>query len=319
MLVVPDWWVWDFWLADDGEFFHLYFLQAPSSVAADDRHWNVCVGHARSRDLHDWEVVDTALTPSEGEAFDSLATWTGSVIQDDDGLWHMFYTGLTTSDRGMVQRVGVATSPDLYIWTKHSSEPLVVADPQWYETFALSGRAEAWRDPWVMRDPDGDGWHMFITASSAEGGLDQRGVIAHARSQDLRSWTVLEPVTATDSGFSQLEVPQVVTVGGKPLVLFSCLTTELGADKRGAGDRGGVWAMRPEQLLGPYDPTAARQITDHSLYVGRVIQDRSGEWVMLAFHNEGADGAFVGWISDPIPWTTVEASDSPISAAVVRT
>ncbi len=318
MLVIPDWWVWDFWLADDGDYFHLYFLQAPSSVAADDRHWNVCVGHARSRDLHTWEFVDTALTPSADRAFDDLATWTGSVIQDDDGLWHMFYTGLTTADRGRVQRVGVATSTDLYTWTKHSSEPLVVADPQWYDTFERSGDPEAWRDPWVMRDPDGDGWHMYITASARDGAADQRGVLAHATSHDLRTWTVLEPVTSPDTGFSQLEVPQVVVVDGRPLVLFSCLAPELAAQRRDAGEIGGVWAMRPEHLLGPYDPTSARRITDHTLYVGRVIQDRSGEWVMLAFHNEGADGAFVGWISDPIPWTDIEASDAPVSAAVIR-
>ena len=38
---------------------------------------------------------------------------------------------------------------------------------------------------------------------------------------------------------------------------------------------------------------------------------------MLAFHNEGADGRFVGWISDPIPWQSVWRG-APASASVVR-
>ena len=42
-------------------------------------------------------------------------------------------------------------------------------------------------------------------------------------------------------------------------------------------------------------------MSDDRLYVGRVIRDRDGEWVLLAFHNRGEDGRFVGAISDPMP------------------
>ena len=317
MLVVPDWWVWDFWVADDGEQFHAYFLQAPARVPADDRHWNVCVGHAVSPDLREWEVLGTALAPSREPAFDDFATWTGSVVRADDGVWQMFYTGLTRADRGMVQRVGLATSADLHHWSKESSDALVVADPRWYSTFDRTGRAEAWRDPWVMRDPGGDGWHMFVTASARDVPEDQAGVIAHARSADLRTWEVGPPVTAPGSGFAQLEVVQVELVDGEPVVLFSCLGPELSLDRRARGESGGVWAMTTDSLTGPFDPTRARLVTDQSLYVGRVVRDRSGQWVMLAFHNEGADGRFVGWISDPIPWQSVWRG-APASASVVR-
>jgi beta-fructofuranosidase len=32
MLSPADYWIWDSWIADDGDTFHLYFLQAPRSL-----------------------------------------------------------------------------------------------------------------------------------------------------------------------------------------------------------------------------------------------------------------------------------------------
>jgi beta-fructofuranosidase len=42
-------------------------------------------------------------------------------------------------------------------------------------------------------------------------------------------------------------------------------------------------------------------VTSEALYSGRLVQDRSGAWVMLAFHNVDEEGRFVGEITDPIP------------------
>ena len=36
-------------------------------------------------------------------------------------------------------------------------------------------------------------------------------------------------------------------------------------------------------------------------YSGRLIRDRGGRWVLLAFRNLGPDGGFVGEITDPMP------------------
>jgi TrwC relaxase/Glycosyl hydrolases family 32 N-terminal domain len=122
----------------------------------DLRHWNTSVGHAISTDLVQWQVVADALTPSTEPAFDDLATWTGSVVRGDDDTWYLFYTGLSKADDGLVQRVGLATSEDLTTWRKHGSDLLVTADSRWYATLDGSGASEAWRDPWIVRGPDGD-------------------------------------------------------------------------------------------------------------------------------------------------------------------
>ena len=175
MLRLSDSWVWDFWLADDGDLFHLFFLKAPRGLDPDDRHWHAVVGHAVSPDLTDWVEVADALAPSAGPAFDDLAIWTGSVVRDGTG-WRMFYTGIDRADRGRVQRIGAAVSDDLMTWTRVSAEPVLVADPRWYAT-AASGAEEFWRDPWVFADPGGDGWHLLATARAAGASAEDGGVI----------------------------------------------------------------------------------------------------------------------------------------------
>lgn len=306
MLRLPDHWLWDFWIADDGTAYHLFFLKAPRAGDPDLRHWNVCIGHAVSPDLRTWEVLADAIRPSSGPAFDDYATWTGSVVKGDDGLWHMFYTGLSHADSGQVQRIGVATSPDLHDWTKRGPQAIVTSDSRWYEQHAVTGRAEHWRDPWVIRDPDGDGWHMVITAAALAAPPDDGGVLGHAHSTDLISWEVRPPLSQPGSGFSQLEVPQLAIVDANPLLLFNCLGPQLSPSRRKAGGAGGVWVLRPDSLLGPYDVTRATRLTDESLYVGKLIQRRDGRWALLAFVNQDADGAFVGSLSDPLelpqPW-----------------
>jgi beta-fructofuranosidase len=314
VLRLDEHWLWDFWLADDGERHHLYFLKAPAALGdPDQRHWHVRVGHAVSDDLVEWTVLDDALWPSAEPAFDDYTTWTGSVVRADDGTWCMFYTGTSRAERGLKQRIGLATSADLHTWRKHGRAALVASDPRWYEQ--LEDRQwpdEAWRDPWVVRDPAGDGWHMLITARSRTGPADQRGVIGHARSRDLLAWEVTPPLSAPGAGFGHLEVPQLVAVDGRTVLLFSCLGTELAADRRAAGERGGVWLLEPDAPLGPYDPSAARRITDERLYSGRLVRDRRGTWMLLAFHYQGGDGRFVGHLSDPMPFDALRTANDPV-------
>lgn len=64
-LRLPDKWVWDFWLAQDGPDYHIFYLQAPRSLQdAHLRHWNASVGHAVSQNLSDWQILPDVLAPS---------------------------------------------------------------------------------------------------------------------------------------------------------------------------------------------------------------------------------------------------------------
>jgi beta-fructofuranosidase len=142
VLRLEDSWVWDFWLADDGRAYHMYFLKARRSLGDPDlRHFNVAIGHAASRDLIRWAEAADVLAPAAGPAFDDIATWTGSVVRGPDGTWFMFYTGCTGSGPGLKQRIGLATSADLYTWRKHAASPVLESDRRWYEQFAPPGPA----------------------------------------------------------------------------------------------------------------------------------------------------------------------------------
>ena len=182
MFRLPEAWVWDFWLVDDGQRYHLFFLYASRALKdPDDRHYRASIGHAVSHDLTTWERVADALVRSDPPAFDDLATWTGSVIRHPDGTWYMFYTGATLTPAGNVQTIGYATSLDLMTWEKSTTNPVLVADSRWYEKLDDNQwHDEAFRDPWVMADPRGDGWHMLITARANHGSPDNRGVIGYA-------------------------------------------------------------------------------------------------------------------------------------------
>ncbi|MDP3890510.1 MAG: hypothetical protein Q8Q44_04725, partial [Nocardioides sp.] len=130
MFDLPDDWVWDFWTAREGERHHLFFLHAPRSLAdADLRHVNAVVGHATSEDLTHWERQGDVLGPQAAPAFDDLATWTGSVVRDDEERWWMFTSGISHAHAERVQRIGSATSPDLATWTRTGL--LLEADPRW--------------------------------------------------------------------------------------------------------------------------------------------------------------------------------------------
>jgi beta-fructofuranosidase len=295
MFTLPDSWVWDFWFADDGERYHLFFLYASRALQdPDKRHARASIGHAVSDDLVTWTRVADALVRGDGPGFDDTATWTGSVVRDHDGTWFLFYTGSSHTPAGNVQTIGYATSPDLTTWTKNETNPVVTADARWYEVLD-DGRSpdEAFRDPWVFADPDGDGWHMLLTARGRSGPADERGVLGHAWSADLRTWELRAPLTAPGHGFGELEVPQVEQVDGAWVVMFSGQST---------GTTAGVWVARCTGPVGPFDVADAQQLTDDSLYSGRLVR-RRGEpgWLLFAFHNTATDGAFVGSISDPMP------------------
>jgi len=295
-------WVWDFWFADDGDRYHLFFLKASRALLDPDRrHWRASVGHATSHDLTTWVEHEDALVHSDEGSFDDLATWTGSVVRDAAGKWRMFYTGVDRHGRGLIQRIGQATSDDLFVWHKVGLPGVVTPDSGVYES--LSDDAwpdEAWRDPWVFADPTGKGWHMLVTARARGGAPDNRGVVGHAWSADLLTWSALAPLSDPGSGFGQLEVIQLGKIGGAYVLLFSCMTPQLSDERRARGETGGIWAVNVDDPLGPYDIAAAYKIADESLYVGRAIQARDGGWVLLAFENLGPDGAFVGQITDPI-------------------
>ena len=304
MLSVDGTWVWDFWVADDGDAYHLYYLSAPDSLQGEDlRHRNARIDHAVSTNLVDWSLRGNVLTAAGGETDDATACWTGCVVSHE-GRWTMFYTGSRflegAAPNANVETILAAESTDLSTWQRRS-QITVRADARWYELLhASEWREEAWRDPWVERD--GHRWVMYVTARANHGAIDDRGVIGYATSDDLETWSVQPPLSEPGSGFSHLEVPQLIEVDGQWVLLFSCPTSALSRARRESGHIGGIWNLPVEGPGRPFDASKARLLHDESLYSGRVVFDRLHQPQLLGFH-AGSGEHFVGTISDPLPLT----------------
>ncbi len=309
MLELPDHWVWDSWVLDVGDTYHLFFLRASRALHDPHRrHLRASVGHAISTDLRAWELRADALVHADLGGWDDLAIWTGSAVVNDDGRCWLFYTGLSHADGGLIQRIGAAVSDDFERWTRVGSQPLVEADPRWYETLdSRDWQDVTWRDPFVFRDPHGDGWHMLVTARCNAGPSSARGVVGHAWSPDLLAWEVRPPLSAP-TGLPWLEVLQTREVDGLPVLVFSCWPDRsvggIASRGGGAGDLdpqapGGGWTAPGRSLNGPWAFTAAAPLRSPSLYAGHLVQDRDGSWSALGFRDGDGD-QFGGTVGDPI-------------------
>ncbi|MEM8914386.1 MAG: levansucrase [Pseudomonadota bacterium] len=309
MLSLPNEWIWDSWYVHDGQRWHGYFLKAPKSLGDPElRHWNVTQGHAVSDDLRQWEHLGTTFGPAPSPAWDDYTTWTGSVVGDDQGQWHLFYTGTSRSEDGLYQRIGHAVGTDLHTWSRvDDGLCLDLTGPvaRQYEADHKVGfwHDRAMRDPWVMRDPGGEGWLMYFTAR-ADGISDAKsgGAIGFATSPDLMTWTLQAPVWV--GGFGQLEVPQVFTRGGTWYCLF-CTAAEHWADdtnrNHGPATTGthylmgdsprGPWRLPPGSFL---DGEEIRQ-----RYAARIIETADG--LQILGFMDGRANNFGGYVMDPDP------------------
>ncbi len=300
-LRLDDHWIWDFWLITHDDTHHLYFLQAPKAIGDPDaRHWNVSIGHAVSSDLHTWTVVADALAPSNVEAWDDKSTWTGSVVEHD-GRWVMLYTGTSHAEDGLVQRVGLATSTDLYEWER-LSDPVLVADPEHYELLSPDmWHDQAWRDPWLFSDPDDGHVHVYLTARANTGERYDRGVVGHARSRDLHTWEVLPPVAAAP-GFGQLEVPQLVEMDGRWYVLFASDLETQSADLRESSPGTGTYYLVGDSPYGPFDMIGDGALEADrvgSTYAGKIHRTHDGVPWFMAWTRVDDDGEFAGHLTAP--------------------
>jgi beta-fructofuranosidase len=147
---------------------------------------------------------------------------------------------------------------------------------------------------------------MFITARGRTGDPLGRGVVGHARSDDLASWRLMPPLSApSPDGFGHLEVMQVEIIDGTPVLIFSCPPDQTTAARQAQTHHTGIWAAPVASVTGPFDLADAYPIIDSNHYVGRLLRRRDGRWAAFAFRHNDPTGQFLGGISDPMPvtWT----------------
>lgn len=187
---------------EDGVF-HLFYLDETRQVPRVGMPWH----RVTTRDLVTFDEEGCAIA-SGGPLASDFNIYTGSIVVDDAGVHHAFYTGQNPERCGVdglsLQLVQHATSHDgMQTWERHP-EDTFGATPG-YET-------ADWRDPFVFWDDEEACWRMLITARHNHGPARRRGVIAQCTSTDLRAWTPTAPLWDPHKGVAY-ECPEVFKWG----------------------------------------------------------------------------------------------------------
>lgn len=135
------------------------------------------------------------------------ALGTGSIIQDEQGLYHAFYTGHNGSLRPK-EAIMHATSKNLKKWTKHPEDTFFGSEQYQNNDF---------RDPFVFYNEEEEAYWMLITTRK-----NNKGVIAKYSSKDLKTWqddgVFFENDLGTDGN---LECPSLLFYQDKWYLAFS--------------------------------------------------------------------------------------------------
>ena len=142
------------------------------------------------------------------------AIGTGSVVQDAEGVYHLFYTGHNDTGNGGKGKECVlqATSTDRENWTKMTD--FVMFSPDDYSK-------DDFRDPEVFWVEDEQCYWMLIAARENSMG----GVVAKYTSADLVNWEFAGPFHAPHAQY-MLECPDLFCIGDTWYLTYSwdCVT-----------------------------------------------------------------------------------------------
>lgn len=186
---------------------HLFYQHNPAAPRGGNQHW----GHARSRDLVNWEHLPIALWPltDRGER----AIFSGGATLGADGRPRVFYTsiGHPTPE----QWIAVPQDAELIRWDRPAVNPVL--------TLEAHGplNVSQWRDPFLFKE---EGTTYMVCGGNLNNSRGGRGSVQlyRATSADLTKWAFLGVVfTYADLQIWNVECPNLFRLGGKWVLLMS--------------------------------------------------------------------------------------------------
>ena len=280
--------------------YHLFHLVLPN---------HDFIAHAVSTDALNWRRVNNALFIGDPGSWDDLMLWTMHVSPDPHHVdrWRMFYTGLSRRDQGKFQRLGMATSDDLFHWQKapvhwvdhrgpkdpervkealrqsrsdvadsrnalfeeNSCFPLQ-PDPQHYEASLEEGRHwVSFRDPFYYHDGK-DGW-LLAAGRVNTGPIVRRGCVALMKEVEPNHF-VGQPALHHPRLYDDVEVPNLIVVDDDHYLIGSI--REDAKIRYWHTDKiGNRWQSYHDNVLLP-----------QGNYAGRVCRDDKG-WLLWNFYS----------------------------------
>jgi beta-fructofuranosidase len=185
---------------------HLFYQHNPYGAVWGNMHW----GHARSRDLVNWEHLPIALWPSKEKGEEHV--FSGAAIEGPDGRPWVFYTSI--GNRPPEQWLAMPQDDDLIVWKKHPANPFL--------TLEIHGGTQVneWRDPFLFRE--GGKTYMVCGGNLRQSGGRAAVQLYEATSPDLTAWKYRGPVFEyRDRQVYNVECPNLFRFGGKWVLLIS--------------------------------------------------------------------------------------------------
>ena len=229
---IPPEGMWDTWVMQDGDDYHLFFLSGGN------------IGRAVSKDLIHWQHLPPIKKLGKKGGWDeSGMMMTGSTVKHGDKYYLCF------GSRAPGNPIGLIESTDLKTWKRVGNKPvLVVKEPY---------SPENWRDLAPLWDPKKKQWDGYLYGTHAK---TKRPSIAYATSKDFINWEYHEPVfiaekyerfSKSNKGFVNLEVPDLFEIDGKWYFTFSSIRTRK-PHTSGREDASGTWYIMADKKEGPY-------------------------------------------------------------------
>jgi beta-fructofuranosidase len=188
---------------------HMFYQLNPYDSVWGHMHW----GHARSRDMVNWEHLPIALGPSLDKGENHI--YSGGAILAADGRPRIFYTSIGAK-RDPEQWMAIPVDDDLIRWRKHPANPIL--------DIKIHGARKItdWRDPFLFRE--GDKTYMVCGGNTTGRKRSGGGAVQlyEAVKPDLSEWKYRGPVFEDhDQEPLNIECPNLFKIGAKWVLLVS--------------------------------------------------------------------------------------------------
>jgi beta-fructofuranosidase len=183
---------------------HLFYQFNPFETRLANQHW----GHARSRNLVNWEHLPIAICPSKD--LGETAIFSGGAATAEDGRPRLIYTSI--GEREPEQWLVYPGDDELLTWTKYSGNPVLTQAAQ------SSGPLSEWRDPFMFRN-EGE-TYMVCGGGTKEGRAQVQ--LYRATKGDLTQWKHLGPIfQSLDRDVSNFECPNLFPLDDRWVMIVS--------------------------------------------------------------------------------------------------
>lgn len=292
-------WVGDVIPYSENGILYLFYLCNRRDMPQAGTDWNLVT----TRDLIHFEEHGPQQIRGDEQSPDFNA-YTGSVVKNKFGAYHLFYTGQNPryrdEDGVPAQVVMHAVSNDgMHSWKKMPADTF--GPPPVY-------RAGDWRDPLVFWDERGQIWHLVLAAREKGGAERRQGVVAQYTSVDLHDWRLSEPLWKPGRYITQ-ECPDVFFWNGWWYLMYSEFSDSFVTRYRMSRSLKGPWLA----------PTSGRDSVDGRAYYAAKTAVLDGRRFLFGWiaSREGAhdDGAWE-WAGTLSILETVQHKDGSLAFVI---